>query len=427
MKKLSLTNKIFISIFLGAIFGLFLKNIPDGTIKNTVLLGGVLKILGDGFISAIKMLVVPLVFVSLVCGSSSMGDVKKLGRIGVKTIFFYLFTTAIAITVALGIGKLINPGMGLDMSNLVTVEPTIDESKSFVDVILSMIPSNPIQSLANGDMLQVILFSLLLGISMSMIGEKADPIRKVFESANEICMKMVNLVMTLAPYGVFALISNTFTSLGIDVIFSLVKYMIAVLVGLLIQALVVYIVLIKICSKLKLKPFLNKFKEIAGVAFSVSSSNAVLPLTIKSMEDLGVDSSVASFTLPLGATVNMDGTAIMQGVACIFIAQIYGIDLGIGSLLTIILTATLASIGTAGVPGVGLITLSMVLASVGLPVEGVGLIMGVDRILDMARTIVNVMGDCACTLIVSNSEKELDIDTYYKSYSIASTVEKAMN
>lgn len=427
MKKLSLTNKIFISIFLGAIFGLFLKNIPDGTIKNTVLLGGVLKILGDGFISAIKMLVVPLVFVSLVCGSSSMGDVKKLGRIGVKTIFFYLFTTAIAITVALGIGKLINPGMGLDMSNLVTVEPTIGESKSFVDVILSMIPSNPIQSLANGDMLQVILFSLLLGISMSMIGEKADPIRKVFESANEICMKMVNLVMTLAPYGVFALISNTFTSLGIDVIFSLVKYMIAVLIGLLIQALVVYIVLIKICSKLKLKPFLNKFKEIAGVAFSVSSSNAVLPLTIESMEDLGVDSSVASFTLPLGATVNMDGTAIMQGVACIFIAQIYGIDLGIGSLLTIILTATLASIGTAGVPGVGLITLSMVLASVGLPVEGVGLIMGVDRILDMTRTIVNVMGDCACTLIVSNSEKELDIDTYYKSYSITSTVEKAMN
>ncbi len=427
MKKLSLTNKIFISIFLGAIFGLFLKNIPDGTIKNTVLLGGVLKILGDGFISAIKMLVVPLVFVSLVCGSSSMGDVKKLGRIGVKTIFFYLFTTAIAITVALGIGKLINPGMGLDMSNLVTVEPTIGESKSFVDVILSMIPSNPIQSLANGDMLQVILFSLLLGISMSMIGEKADPIRKVFESANEICMKMVNLVMTLAPYGVFALISNTFTSLGIDVIFSLVKYMIAVLIGLLIQALVVYIVLIKICSKLKLKPFLNKFKEIAGVAFSVSSSNAVLPLTIESMEDLGVDSSVASFTLPLGATVNMDGTAIMQGVACIFIAQIYGIDLGIGSLLTIILTATLASIGTAGVPGVGLITLSMVLASVGLPVEGVGLIMGVDRILDMTRTIVNVMGDCACTLIVSNSEKELDINTYYKSYSITSTVEKAMN
>lgn len=427
MKKLSLTNKIFISIFLGAIFGLFLKNIPDGTIKNTVLLGGVLKILGDGFISAIKMLVVPLVFVSLVCGSSSMGDVKKLGRIGVKTIFFYLFTTAIAITVALGIGKLINPGMGLDMSNLVTVEPTIGESKSFVDVILSMIPSNPIQSLANGDMLQVILFSLLLGISMSMIGEKADPIRKVFESANEICMKMVNLVMTLAPYGVFALISNTFTSLGIDVIFSLVKYMIAVLISLLIQALVVYIVLIKICSKLKLKPFLNKFKEIAGVAFSVSSSNAVLPLTIENMEDLGVDSSVASFTLPLGATVNMDGTAIMQGVACIFIAQIYGIDLGIGSLLTIILTATLASIGTAGVPGVGLITLSMVLASVGLPVEGVGLIMGVDRILDMTRTIVNVMGDCACTLIVSNSEKELDIDTYYKSYSITSTVEKAMN
>lgn len=412
-KKLSLTHKIFIGIFLGMIFGLIVKSLPDGTLKNVILLDGVLKILGTGFINAIKMLVVPLVFVSLVCGSSSMGDIKKLGRIGVKTLVFYLITTAIAITLALFVGKLINPGLGLDMSNLVTEAPTIGESESIVDIILGMIPSNPIQSLASGEMLQIIVFSLLLGISMSAIGEKAAPIRKLFECANDVCMKMVSIIMLLAPYGVFALIATTFATTGFEAIFSLMKYMFAVSLALVLQASIVYTGMIKLFTDLKLKPFLKKFANVAAVTFSTASSNAALPLTIETMEELGVDNSVASFTLPLGATINMDGTAIMQGVACIFISQVYGIDLDLNSFITIILTATLASIGTAGVPGVGMITLSMVLSSVGLPIEGVGLIMGVDRLLDMARTTVNVMGDCACTLVVSNGEKELDKDKYY--------------
>lgn len=386
---------------------------PSGTLKDTILLGGIIEILGTGFINAIKMLVVPLVFISLVCGSSSMGDVKRLGRIGIKTMFFYLLTTALAISIALGIGKLINPGFGLDMSNLITQETTIGESKSLTEIILGIIPTNPIQSLANGEMLQIIFFALLLGIAMSMVGKKADPVRKFFESANEICMKMVSVIMAFAPYGVFALITKTFSTVGFEAFASLLKYMIAVLLALFVQATLVYSGMIKALTGLKLKPFFKNFANVAAVTFSTASSNAALPLTIETMEDLGVDNSVASFTLPLGATINMDGTAIMQGVACIFISQIYGIELGFSSLITIILTATLASIGTAGVPGVGMITLSMVLSSVGLPIEGVGLIMGVDRLLDMTRTTVNVMGDCTCTLIVSNSENELDKEKYY--------------
>ncbi|MGL6104499.1 dicarboxylate/amino acid:cation symporter [Romboutsia sp.] len=412
-KKLGLTSKIFIGIFIGIIFGLIIKGMPSGTLKDDLLLNGILKVLGTGFISSIKMLVVPLVFVSLVCGSSSMGDIKKLSRIGGKTLFFYLITTAIAISLALLVGILINPGAGLDMSGLITSKPTIGESQSLTDIILAMIPSNPVQALASGEMLQIIVFSLLLGTSMSMIGEKADPVRKFFESANEICMKMVSLIMLLAPYGIFALIANTFATTGFEAIFSLIKYMFAVLLALALQVLIVYSGMIKIFTRLSLKPFFKKFANVAAITFSTASSNAALPVTIETMEDLGVDNSVASFTLPLGATINMDGTAIMQGVACIFIAQLYGIDLTIGSFLTIILTATLASVGTAGVPGVGMITLSMVLTSVGLPLEGIGLIMGVDRLLDMARTTVNVMGDCACTLVVSNSEGELDKSMYY--------------
>lgn len=411
--KLGLTAKIFIGILIGIICGFIIKSMPSGTLKDTILLGGIIEILGTGFINAIKMLVVPLVFISLVCGSSSMGDVKKLGRIGVKTMCFYLLTTALAISIALCIGKLINPGFGLDMSNLITQETTIGEAKSLTDIILGIIPTNPIQSLASGEMLQIIFFALLLGIAMSMVGKKADPVRKFFESANEICMKMVSVIMAFAPYGVFALITKTFSTVGFEAFASLLKYMVAVLLALLVQAIFVYSGMIKALTGLKLKPFFKNFANVAAVTFSTASSNAALPLTIETMEDLGVDNSVASFTLPLGATINMDGTAIMQGVACIFISQIYGIELGISSLITIILTATLASIGTAGVPGVGMITLSMVLTSVGLPIEGVGLIMGVDRLLDMTRTTVNVMGDCACTLIVSNSENELNKEKYY--------------
>ena len=421
-KKVTLTSKILIGLLLGFVFGLILKQVPEGFIKNTVLLDGVLKIIGNGFTSAIKMMVVPLVFVSLVCGTSSMGDVKRLGRIGGKTMLFYLGTTAIAIIISLVLGSTLKPGVGLDMSGIVSGEVAIGESKSLVDIILNIIPTNPIASLANGEMLQVIFFAMLLGIAMSIVGKKAEPVRVIFESANEICMKMVNLIMLFAPYGVFALVCNTFATVGTDAIFALVKYISIVLLGLLIHVTVVYGGLFKMITRQKIKPFINKFTRVAAITFSTASSNASVPASLEIMEELGVSKSVRSFTIPMGATINMDGTAIMQGIAALFIAQIYQVDLGMNDMITIVLTATLASIGTAGVPGVGMIMLSMVLQSVGLPLEGIGLIMGVERIIDMFRTTVNVMGDNICTLIIANSEKEIDLEEYNKEESIQSLV-----
>ncbi len=411
-KKLTLTTKILLGLFLGFLFGLLLNNIQDGFIKNTVLLDGVLKVLGNGFTSAIKMMVVPLVFVSLVCGTSSVGDIKRLGRIGGKTMIFYLGTTAIAIIISLILGNLLKPGTGLDMSSMVTGEVAIGESKSIVDIILGIIPSNPVQSLAEGEMLQIIFFAMLLGVAMSVLGKKADPVRVIFESANEICMKMVSIIMMAAPYGVFALVSTTFATVGTDAIFALLKYIVIVLLGLLIHVTFVYGGLFKLFTRQKIKPFLSKFSRVAAITFSTASSNASVPASLEIMEQLGVSKGVRSFTIPMGATINMDGTAIMQGIAALFIAQIYNIELGMNDMMTIVLTATLASIGTAGVPGVGMIMLSMVLQSVGLPLEGIGLIMGVERIIDMFRTTVNVMGDNICTLIIANSEKELDVESY---------------
>ena len=412
-KKLTLTSKILLGLLLGFIVGLLLKPLPEGYIKDTVIIGGVFKVLGTGFTSAIKMMVVPLVFVSLVCGSSSMGDVKQLGRIGTKTMMFYLSTTAVAIIIALFLGSILKPGAGLDMSSMVSGEVTIGESKSIVDIILSIIPSNPIESFANGDMLQIIFFALLTGVAMSIIGEKADPVRKVFESANDICMNMVSIIMLAAPIGVFALVAETFSTVGKDAILVLLKYLVVVLLGLAIHVIFIYGGLFKLFTKEKMTPFLKKFTRVAAITFSTSSSNASVPASMEILEELGVGKTTRSFTIPMGATINMDGTAIMQGVAALFIAQIYGIDLGINQMMTIVLTSTLASIGTAGVPGVGMIMLSMVLTSVNLPLEGIGLIMGVERIVDMFRTTVNVMGDNVCTLIVANSENDFDKEMFY--------------
>ena len=411
-KKNTLTGKILLGLFLGFIFGLFLKQMPSNYIKDTVILGGVLKVLGNGFTAAIKMMVVPLVFVSLICGTASMGDVKKLGRIGGKTMLFYLSTTAIAIITALFLGIVFKPGVGLDMSNMMSGEVTIGESKSLVDIILNIIPTNPIQSLANGEMLQVIFFALLTGVALNIVGKKAEPIKVIFESANEVCMKMVNLIMLFAPYGVFALVANTFATVGSEAIIALLKYILIVLLGMIIHITIVYGGLFKIFTKLSIKPFLSKFAQVAAVTFSTASSNASVPVSLEIMEELGVGKTTRSFTIPMGATINMDGTAIMQGVAVIFVAQAFGINLDFMDYITVIATATMASIGTAGVPGVGLITLSMVFASVGLPVEGIALIMGIDRILDMTRTAVNITGDAVCTTIVAYQNNDFNTDVF---------------
>ena len=401
-KKISLTTKILIGLFLGFICGLILKSIPDSYIKDTIIIGGILKIFGTGFTTAIKMMVVPLVFVSLVCGTSSMGDIKKLGRIGTKTMAFYLSTTAVAIIIALFLGSVLKPGAGLDMSHMVSGEVSIGESKSLVDIILGIVPSNPIKAFADGEMLQIIFFAMITGIAMSIVGKKAEPVRVIFESLNEICMKMVGIIMLFAPYGVFALVCDTFSSVGQDAILVLIKYVAVVLLGMGIHITCVYGGMFKLFTKEKIMPFLKKFTSVAAITFSTASSNASVPASMEILEELGVGKTTRSFTIPMGATINMDGTAIMQGI-----------DLSINQMITIILTATLASIGTAGVPGVGMIMLSMVLTSVNLPLEGIGLIMGVERIIDMFRTTVNVMGDNICTLIIANSENDFDKDMFY--------------
>ncbi len=416
-KKLGLTTIIFIALILGMITGLLIFYfMPDGQLKNDVLVNGIFYVLGDGFLRGMKMLVVPLVFCSLVCGSMSIGDTKKLGKVGVKAILFYVATTALAITVALGVANIINPGLNMDLSKVKVAETAVQvaEKQSFADTILDIIPANPFKSLAEGNMLQVILFALLIGIILAKESEKAETISKFMTEANNVMMDMTLIVMRVAPVGVFCLIAKTFAVIGLDGFGPMLKYMFGVLLALAIQCFVVYQVMLKIFTGLSPIKFVKKFAPVMSFAFSTATSNATIPLSIETLKDkLGVSRKISSFTIPLGATINMDGTSIMQGVAVVFVAQAFNIHLSPADYITVIATATVASIGTAGVPGVGLVTLSMVFASVGLPVEGIGIIMGIDRILDMARTAVNITGDAVCTTIVASHEKLVNKDLYY--------------
>ncbi len=413
-KKIGLTTQIFIGLIAGLIVGIvFNLFIPNGYVRDTVIVNGIFYVIGNGFIRLMKMLVVPLVFASLVCGASSIGDTKSLGRVGGKTIIFYLFTTAIAVTVAISIGTLIRPGIGLDMSSIETQETTVAASTSISDTLLNIIPENPIGSLANGTMLQIILFALLIGILLAKMGERASLIANFFNQVNDLMMEMTLLVMKLAPLGVFCMIARTFSNLGFDAFLPLLKYMGSVTAGLGIQCFIIYMILLVLFTRLNPLKFLKKFFPVMAFAFSTSTSNATIPLNIDTLEEkMGVSRKISSFTIPLGATINMDGTAIMQGVAVVFAAQAYGIDLGLTGYLTVIATATLASIGTAGIPSVGLVTLSMVFSAVGLPVEGIALIMGVDRILDMMRTAVNITGDAVCTTVVAFQNKDMDLEVF---------------
>lgn len=413
MKKL--TRNIFIALILGIVVGIVINQMPESKWLDEIFVGHGMAFIGDLFIRAIKMLVAPLVFFSIVCGSSSVGDMRKLGRLGGKTLAFYLTTTAIAITLAIGLASVLNPGIGLDLSNVVREQPTIKESVPITQVLLNMIPANPIKALADGEMLQIIVFAILTGVSISLLGDKAKAAKEVFESLNEMMLKMVGMIMYIAPIGVFGLLVKTFSQLGFEAMFNLGKYMGTVILALLLHGLLTYLGALKTIGKLSPIQFLKNFAPAMSVAFSTATSSGTLPVTTEMVEKrCGVSSEVASFTLPLGATINMDGTAIMQGVAVIFIAQVYGITLTLPQILTVIMTATLASVGTAGVPGVGLITLSMVLQSVNLPLEGIGLIMGIDRLLDMTRTAVNITGDAVCTMLIAKSENLFDENVFYE-------------
>jgi len=407
MKKMTLTSKILISLIGGIIVGLLLYPLKDIPFVENYIIGFFLKLGGSVFIKAIKMLVVPLVFISLTVGSSAMGDTRKLGRIGIKTLSFYLFTTAIAITIALVLANIVNPGSGLVIENLAKSSTAASQPKPFVDVLIDIIPTNPISAMANGNMLQIIAFALLTGAGLTILGDRVNKVKELFDQANDLVLEMVNLVMKIAPIGVFCLIAMTFSSLGYKAMLPLLKYIMTTLAALLIHVLITYQGLLLAIVKMNPIVFIKKFLPAISVAFSTSSSGATIPVTLETIqEEFGVSKSTSSFTVPLGASINMDGTAIMQGVAVVFIASVYGVNLSMGDYVTVILTATLASIGTAGVPGAGAIMLSMVLAQVGLPIEGIALIMGVDRIIDMNRTAVNITGDAVCTLIIAKSEGE---------------------
>ncbi len=414
-KKIGLTTKIFIALIAGALTGVILYFAPENKVINDYFINGLFYIVGNGFIRLMQMLVVPLVLCSIVCGSAAIGDTKTLGKVGVRTLLFYVLTTALAVAVAILVANIINPGVGVNITNVEQVETTIGESSSFSETILDIIPTNPLESLATGSMLQIIFFALLLGVILAKLGERVETVTNFFAQFNSIMMEMTTIVMQVAPIGVFCLIARTFATLGFDMFIPMLKYMAAVLSALGVQCFIVYLGLLKVFTGLNPIKFIKKFLPVMGFAFSTATSNATIPMSIDTLEkEMGVAKRISSFTIPLGATINMDGTAIMQGVAVVFTAQIFGITLGMPEYITVIATATLASIGTAGVPGVGLITLSMVFSSIGLPVAGIGYIMGIDRILDMTRTAVNITGDAVCTTIVANQNKALDKEKYNK-------------
>lgn len=415
-RAIGLSTKIFIALLLGAIAGIAVNYLlPDSYFKNTILINGILYVIGNGFIRLMQMLVIPLVMCSLICGAMAIGDTKTLGKVGVKTLGFYLVTTALAVAIALTTGLLVHPGLGLNIDVVALSEVTVNETTGFADTLLNIIPKNVFASMANGDMLPIIVFSVFVGILLAKLGSRAKTVSSFFAQFNDIMMEMTMAVMGLAPIGVFCMIAKTFSTIGFDAFLPMLKYMLSVIGALAIQCFVVYQVLLFLLTRLNPMTFIRKFFPVMQFAFSTSTSNATIPLSIETLSDkLGVSRKISSFTIPLGATINMDGTAIMQGVAVVFIAEAYGYDLTPTMLLTVIATATLASIGTAGVPSVGLVTLAMVLTSVGLPTEGIALIMGIDRILDMLRTAVNITGDAVCTTIVAKQEGAFEIETFNK-------------
>ncbi len=418
-KKMKLHTKILIGLLLGVVFGLTLRVfLTDERAVNVALQ---IKPIGDAFINLLIMIVVPLVMASLIVGTASLGDLKKLGRIGMKTVGYYLLATAIAVAFGLSAGAIFNPGEGLDEEVKqdmvadyagVTQEQLerATETPSIMDLLVRIIPRNPFRAMVETNFLQIIFFAILFGISLTILPDaRRKPILDVLNGVNDAMIILVKMVMQVAPIGVFALIAAVAAQFGYEVLLILLKYVL-VTIGTMAFFVVTFYPLSLRISGMSPTYFFKKYYEVMVFAFSTSSSNATLPINLQvSEEELGVSPDVAAFVLPLGATVNMNGTAIYQGVSTIFIAQVFGITLGFTDLLIVVLTATLASIGAAGVPGIGMVTLTIVLNQLGIPLEGIALVVGVERILDMARTAVNVTGDTTCSVWVAKTEGELKI------------------
>ena len=423
MPRLPMHTRILLALVAGTAFGFAANRLGfAGFVLDWI------RPIGTAFIRLISMVVVPLVFVALLVGTTSLKDIRSLGRIGIRTLILYVSMTAIAVSIGLGLANIVRPGVGFSQETRRQLMEGVQaqsgaaktpapgartgaglERPSVKDLLLNIIPANPVRSLAEGEMLQTIFFAVLMGICLTLIPpERAKPVTAFFEGANEIFVKMVHVIMELAPYGVFALISAVVADFGLGILFLLIKYCATVLCGLLLYMLVVYSAILKLLARTGVRRFFRGLRPAQLVAFSSSSSAATLPVTLKcATENLGVAPSVASFMLSVGASINMDGTALYQGVAAVFIAQFYGMNLDLGQQLMVVLTATLASLGTVGIPGAGIVMLAMVLRSVGVPLEGIGVILGVDRFLDMCRTAVNITGDSVCTMVIAAAEGQL--------------------
>jgi len=411
---MSLPNQVLLALGLGTVIGLILNvsgvaNMPwiDANIINGLFYAG-----GKLFVNALKMLVVPLVLFSLIPGILGIGDIRLLGRIGSKSFALYIVTTAIAISTAIALAVLFDIGKGLSIPLEGGFEGK-QAAKNFIEIITGIVPANIVNAMAQADMLAIIFFSIFFGIALLIEAKQSTDLINVIEQLNRVIMRMVEMVMLFAPYAVFCLVAKAIAELGIDLVWQVGGYFLVLIFALLFHAFVTQMLILRAFTGLSISIFLNKIRTAQLFAFSTSSSGATIPVTMRAVQErMGVDRSVASFSVPFGATINMDGTAMMQGVATVFIANLYGVDLGLGGYVTIVLTAVLASIGTAAVPSVGLVMLTLVFAQVGLPVEAIGYIIGVDRIADMTRTAVNVTGDAVVSTIVAKSEDRIDLDIF---------------
>ena len=404
-KRISLLLKISIGFILGIIFGFAVGPVvPSSPVLSNYIMPFI-DLVGKIFLRLLMMLIVPLVFASLVAGAASVGDVRKLGRIGIKTLALYLVTTAVAIVIGLACGNLFNAGVGMNIPG--DLQASAREAKPLVDVILDIFPTNPVASMVNANMLQIIVFALFFGVACILAGERGKKISDFFGNVAEVMYSVTHMVMSFAPYGVFSLIAITAARFGVAILAPFAKVIAAVYIGCIIHAVLVYSGMIAVFCKRSPMWYFKGVQEAAITAFVTRSSSGTLPVTMANVQDnLGVSEGVSSFVLPLGATINMDGTALYQGVCALFVAQAFNIPLTLDMQIGIVVTATLASIGTAGVPGAGLIMLTMVLTSVGLPIEGIALVAGIDVILDAARTCLNVTGDTAVCAVVAASEGE---------------------
>ena len=411
-KAMSLGKRSIIGLICGLILGGILCFVPPGVIRDNFLIDTVLKIVGTGYLNLIKMTIVPFVFASLVMGISSATDVKQVGRIGSKILLIYMCTTVVASAVGIAGGMILKPGVGVNLGSFDLSSQFSEVETSFADVILDFIPTNIVASFAEGEMIHIVLFAVFVGIAMILLGAKAEPVRQLNEAFGNVMLKIVNIVMSLTPYGVCALMATTVANLGFDIIITLAKYCVCEISLFFLYGFAVYGLLFTIFTKQSFFKLLKKYAKIALVPFSTSSSNATIPYSIQFCRSVGVSEKVAAFTIPLGATLNMDGTAIMQGMTVVFVSQLYNIDLTFTMLITLIITITLATVGSPGMPGVVMVTLTLVLQSVGFPLEVIAIIVAIDKFPDMFKTVLNVLGDSICTIIVANSEHEFDPDMF---------------